>query len=297
MFVLNVTTLGNNNNCVRKMFKFTGSRVLPVCRSSLRHYSTRKRIVEESRKQVESDRAKLRWRQDYLERGEWYSKLRLFANENEDMDVMTSLQQPRDVSVKGVKDWFQERRDKMEQSMQAYIPERNEILGKDLAAAHFVVYRGAKVRFVGHTEWAKLDEDDEYDLPRFYDEKYKVEAIDFEGMDLFYEGLENTRMLQSLTHMSFRNVARFDDWCLDRVSGSDLTALNTLNLAGTKVTALGLGALYRVPSLRTLILDASLRADKVVELTTFMLQDIIPDLKVIFADPVEQQQEKKNGQD
>lgn len=238
--------------------------------------------MEESRKQIEADKAKLQWRQDYLERGEWYSKLRLFANENEDMDVMTALQQPRDVSVKGVKDWFQDRRDKLEQQMQAFIPERNEILGKDLAAAHFVVYRGGKVRFVGHTEWSQLDEDDEYDLPKFYDAKYKVEAINFEGMDLFYEGLENTRMLYHLKHLSFRNVKRFDDWCLDRVSGSDLKALDTINLAGTKVTPRGLGALYRIPSLRRIILDEKLKGNKEVELTIFLLQDITPELQVVY---------------
>lgn len=247
-----------------------------------RRYSMRKRVLDESRKQVESDKDKLKWRQDYLERGEWYSKLRLFANENEDMDAMTTLQQPRDVSIKGVKDWFQGRRDQLERNMQAYIPERNEVLGKDLAAAHFAVYRGAKVRFVGHTEWSQLDENDDYELPRFYDEKYRVEAINFEGMDLFYEGLDNTRMLTSLKHLSFRNVARFDDWCLDRVSGSELTALDTLNLVGTRVTVRGLGALYRVPSLRTLILDEELKDNKELELTTFLLQDIIPALKVSF---------------
>lgn len=174
----------------------------------------------------------------------------------------------------------------MEQAMQAYIPERNEILGRDLAAAHFSVYRGAKVRFVGRPEWAKLDEDDEYDLPRFYDENYKVEAMDFEGMDLFYEGLENIRMLHSLKQLSFRNVPRFDDWCLDRVSGSDLPALQILNVSGTKVTARGLGALYRLPSLRTLILDKSFQDDKEVALTVFMLQDLVPELSVVYEEPV-----------
>lgn len=218
----------------------------------------------------------------FFQRGEWYSKLRLFANEHEDMDVMTALQQPRDVSVKGVKDWFQERRDQMEQAMQAYIPERNEILGKDLAAAHFIVHRGGKVRFLGHSKWSQMDEDEEYDLPKFYDENFKVEAIDFEGMDLFYEGLENTRSLHSLKFLSVRNVPRFDDWCLDRVSGSDLSNLNTLNLAGTKVTARGLGALYRIPSLRTLILDEKFRHEKEIELTVFLLQDLIPQLNVVF---------------
>lgn len=264
------------------MLQLNRGSVFSICRTSLRQYSTRKRVLEESRKQVESDKTRLKWRQDYLDRGEWYSKLRLFANENEDMDVMTALQQPRDISVKGVKDWYKERRDVMEQAMQAYIPERNEILGKDLAAAHFIVHRGGKVRFVGHTAWTQRDEDDEYELPKFFDEKFKVEAIDFEGMDLFYEGLENTRLLHSLKHLSVRNVPRFDDWCLDRVSGSDLIALNTLNLTGTKITARGLGSLYRIPSLRTLIVDGSLRGNKEVELTVFMLQDLSPELKVVY---------------
>ena len=219
-----------------------------------------------------------------MDRGEWYSKLRLFANENEDMNIMTALQQPRNVSVKGVKDWLQERKDTLERAMQAYIPERNEILGKDLAAAHFTVHRGGKVRFVGHKEWSQInEEEDDYDLPTRYDENYKVEAINFEGMNLFYEGLENIRLLNHLTFLSFRNVSRFDDWYLDRVSGSELTSLNTLNIVGTNVTALGLGALYRVPSLRTLILDERLRGSKDVELTTFLLQDVIPELKVDFA--------------
>lgn len=47
------------------------NRVLLACRQ----YSTRKRVIDESRKQMESDRAKLQWRQDYIERGEWYVPL------------------------------------------------------------------------------------------------------------------------------------------------------------------------------------------------------------------------------
>lgn len=250
-------------------------------RVTLRLFSTRKRILEEAQMKQASDKAKLKWSKDYIERGEWYSKLRLFANDNEDMDFMTSLQQPRDISVQGVKNYFQKKSDQMEQQMQSYIPARNEMLGTELAAAHFVAYRGGKVRFVGATDYEKADEIGEYAMPTLFDEKYKVEALDFEEMDLFYEGLENIRLLGSLKFLSFRNVKRFDDWCLDRVSGSHLISLNTLNLVGTKVTTRGLGALYRVPSLRTLIVGDSLKSDPSFELTFFLLQDIIPELKVV----------------
>lgn len=160
-------------------------------------------------------------------------------------------------------------------------------MGSDLAAAHFVVHRGGKVRFVGHKDWTQKDKDDEYDLPKLYDETYRVEAIDFEGMDLFYEGLENVRRLQELKYLSFKGVKRFDDWCLDRVSGSEFTALSTLNVAGTKITPRGLNSLYRLYWLKTLIVDNRWRDTdqaREMELTLFMVQDIMPDLEIVYED-------------
>lgn len=250
--------------------------------SSTRKFSSRKKVLEESRERVEKDKQNLQWRKDYVERGEWYSNFKLFANESENMDLMSALQQPRDVSIKGLKGWISDRKEELNKAMQGYIPERHEILGSDLAAAHFVVHRGGRVRFLGHKEWVKQDANEEYDLPKFYDEKYKIEAIDFEGMDLFYEGLQNVRRLSLMKYLSFKDVPRFDDWCLDRVSGSEFEALESLNLSGTKITYRGLGALYRVPSLRTLILDNP--NSKEFELSLFMLQDVIPNLEFRYSD-------------
>jgi len=90
-----------------------------------------------------------------------------------------------------------------------YNPKRNSILGNDLAAAHFVVFRKGKVRFMNKENWvdsyrkdAKPTDKDEdlpvitfemCSLPVNYDPTYRVEAIDVSGMSLRYEGLLNFR--------------------------------------------------------------------------------------------------------
>lgn len=101
-------------------------------------------------------------------------------------------------------------------------------------------------------------------------------------MQLYYEGLENIRRLKALKKLSFRNVKLFDDWCLDRVSGSDFPVLEVLDLSGTAITERGLSALYRLPSLKTLIVDDPKKTIS-FELHCAMLEEAIPMLKVIAA--------------
>lgn len=163
---------------------------------------------------------------------------------------------------------------------QQFIQERHDILGNDLAAAHFLVFRKGKVKFAGQREWIKMDEEDNYNLPANLVPDLYLEAIDCEGMKIYYEGLENLRRLKKLRFISFKDVACFDDWSLDRVSGSEFVSLEVLNLSGTKVTDKGLHCLYRIPSLRKLILDDPYRNDE-WKLTVAMLQEIMPDLQIV----------------
>lgn len=137
-------------------------------------------------------------------------------------------------------------------------------------------------RFAGVKNWTKRDENEEYQLPTKFDKNFQVEAIKCDDMELYYEGLENLRRLKNLKFLSFHNVTTFDDWCLDRVSGSEFHSLEILDLTGTSVTELGLGSLYRIPSLKLLILDDP-KKDKGMELTCVMLEEIIPRLKVVDA--------------
>lgn len=122
-------------------------------------------------------------------------------------------------------------------------------------------------------------------MPDRFDAAWTLEAIRCDEMELYYEGLENVRRLNHLKFLSFRNVKPFDDWCLDRVSGSEYTALEVLDISGTKVTERGLCALYRIPTLRMLIVDDP-QTNKTFEFTCAMLEDLIPEIKITKADTV-----------
>lgn len=70
-------------------------------------------------------------------------------------------------------------------------PDRVATLGFDLAAAHFIVHRGGKVRFKGAQGWVEQDEDGLYNLARIFQPGVYVEEIDTRGVNLVYEGLES----------------------------------------------------------------------------------------------------------
>lgn len=79
---------------------------------------------------------------------------------------------------------------------QIYVKERAQFLGPELATAHFLCFRGGKVRFHGQQDWITRDPDDDTitNLPKFFVKSYKVEATDCSKMTLIYEGLENMSM-------------------------------------------------------------------------------------------------------
>lgn len=86
----------------------------------------------------------------------------------------------------------------------------------------------------------KEEEPEHIPLPIKYDPNYELEAIKCDNLTLYYEGLDNIRRLKKLKYLSFCNVKLFDDWSLDRISGSEFSSLETLDISGTSVTANGL---------------------------------------------------------
>ncbi|XP_062559668.1 uncharacterized protein LOC134224358 [Armigeres subalbatus] len=205
---------------------------------------------------IEKDKKKLKWRTPYSELPDTFqSKFKLFSSSNRNSELIEAMQQPVDLSPTGIKKWWNKRRTETAAFMQQYIPERHNALGEDLACAHFVVHREGSVRFRGQKQWIKMDEKDDYDLPRNFVPNMVLEEVKCDNMDLFYEGLENIRQLRFLKHLSFENVSRFDDWYLDRISGNGFPVLEELNLRGTAVTYRGLHCLYRLPSLKVVLVD------------------------------------------
>ncbi|GLV32261.1 Nucleobindin 1 [Carabus blaptoides fortunei] len=162
----------------------------------------------------------LQWRTPWDQRrGEWYSKLKLFGSDHNNADVIRFLQSPIDLSPSAIKRWWYRKQEEKEIYMQQYIPERNQILGDDLAAAHFIVHRGGSVKFVGENVWIKQNKNFEYNLPNVYVSNKFIHSIDCSNMALHYEGLSNLKGLKKLQWLSLNNCPYMDDWCMDRISG------------------------------------------------------------------------------
>lgn len=101
----------------------------------------------EFEKRLAADKEKLKWRdQPGDSPNYWKSRFTLFAPERENMDLVTFLNQPIDLSLNGWKERRKQKRIKTERLLQSFIPERHQILGNDLAAAHFIVYRNGQIK-------------------------------------------------------------------------------------------------------------------------------------------------------
>jgi len=221
------------------------------------------------------------WRKPWAQReGEWYSKLSVFAPEKGGSpDLVRILQSTINFSPQVFRKWMINAKREAAVLDMRYIPERHEILGSDLAAAHFLVHRGAAVKFKGSSEWIKR-QGDEYDLPKKYNPDYLIEAIDILDMKLLYEGFQNMTNLRSLQWLSLKNCFEIDDWCLDRISGEYQSSLEYLDISNcVQVTDRGIGALYRMNKLRTLKVH-NIASSQMFQLACLMLEDIHPQLNI-----------------
>lgn len=240
-------------------------------------------FLKRIREEFEADKQALSWRKKTPEVDGFESKLKLFGNDNQTSDYIVMMQKPMNLTA-----WLSAKKKKKEQQeryMQQFVPERHNILGNDLASAHFVLYRGGAVKFLNMPGWIRGNEDPEFNLPSKFDPKFKVEGLKCDNMMLYYEGLENLRWLQYLKFLSFHNVGTFDDWCLDRVSGSQLDQIEVLDISGTKCTHRGLSCLYRLNSLKLLIVD-DVKQSIEFELSCSMLQEVLPKLKIDSASAI-----------
>ena len=167
---------------------------------------------------------------------------------------------------------------------QKYIPERLNILGTDLGAAHFLLYRNGKVKFKGMDEWLILNEKEDINLPRTYDPTYILTAVDCTGLELYYEGLMNFENLTKVKWASFKGNPVLDEWCLDHIS-ANFPCLEYLDISNCpKVNERGLEALYKLFYLKTLIVTNHHKS-AAFELTCMMLEDCNPNLKCEIIEP------------
>lgn len=239
-------------------------------------------LLRKMQEEMEMDIKALKWRRDFKQ-NENKSKLKVFANEEQTSDFLVWMQKPISLDPRDWKKKFVHYLEKQEEGSQEFIAERYDILGPDLAASHFIIFRGGSVKFQHSNEWFKADKNLDFDLPNKYDPLYKVEAIKCDNMKLHYVGLNNLRWLQYLRSLSFHNVELFDDWCLDRVSSLECPKLETLDISKTKCTHNGLSCLYRLNALKLLIVSDR-KATVPFELSCALLEQSNPLLQIVNDD-------------
>ncbi|CAD6188248.1 unnamed protein product [Caenorhabditis auriculariae] len=165
---------------------------------------------------------------------------------------------------------------------QRMIPERLLFLGADLAAAHFLVHRGAAVKFLGDDSWYKRDKRKQYKLPGRKVENLLIEAIDASGTSLMFEGLENLEGLLKLRLLRLANCEYVDDWFLGRV-GAMFPELEMLDLSGCdRISAKGLMGLKSMKKLKYLRLEGLDVKD--VGKAALLLEETIPRLQILGVD-------------
>ncbi|XP_015122841.1 distal membrane-arm assembly complex protein 2 [Diachasma alloeum] len=172
--------------------------------------------------------------------------------------------------------WRRKQQDYLKWS-QRYIPERQEILGNDLALAHFILHRQGKIRRKGCKEYMVAD--DIVDLPSKYEPTWFLEEIDASGTELCYEGLDNFADIPKLKIAAFRNCQYFDEWCLERLVCL-CPKLEVLDISDNEnITERGLEGLYRAWNLKKLIVT-NWGHGAAFELTCLMLEEALPQLQV-----------------
>lgn len=201
----------------------------------------------------------------------------------------TASPKTTDFSIGTFPKWLAHQKVQAAKYDQRFIPERHEVLGPDLATAHFIIRRGGRIKFKNNDHWIEQDEKGKYDLPDTYNPCYHLEAIDVR-FDMHYEGLSNLCGLMRLKWLSLKNCKNVDDWGLDKIS-AEFPELEYLDISDCeKITERGLESLYRMFSLKKLIVTNHYKS-VAFELTCLLLEDCMPELKCEILLPEEKSKE------
>lgn len=90
------------------------------------------------------------WREEIKERYE-LTALRMFFNEKSKAEELKNAVQlgKYEMSRQAIRKWYNRKKIQYGAFDQKYLEERVRVLGNELAAAHFIVYRGGAVKFHG----------------------------------------------------------------------------------------------------------------------------------------------------
>ncbi|XP_067119986.1 distal membrane-arm assembly complex protein 2 [Centruroides vittatus] len=206
------------------------------------------------------------------------------------VDSLSFLHQLPNLNMTKIKEWRRKHLRKKEIEDQIFIPERFQILGSDLAAAHFIVHRGGSVRFKDQENWIRKDKNGNYFLPPKFVSNLYLEEIDASGTGLIYEGFSNLEYLYYLKSLNLSGCPKIDDWCLSRLHmfKSTLEHLDISNCPN--ITERGISSLYILRNLKTLNLSNLSNVDN-LHFVCLLLEDILPNCHILGVKDLEYNQD------
>lgn len=97
---------------------------------------------------INESKKRMQWRPQIIKKQSLIGEaLSMFSSKRKQAARMRMVTRPLEFwTWKSYKEAAEKRRIGLEALMQSYIPERHQILKNDLAAAHFIVFRGGEVR-------------------------------------------------------------------------------------------------------------------------------------------------------
>lgn len=101
----------------------------------------------EREKKIRADKERIdQYRFRNLQEEKWQSKFAIFFNKEPDMRALIFFQQPLDLRPSNIKRMWNDFQIRKEAMYQSFIKERFQLLGPDLAVAHFILYRQGKIK-------------------------------------------------------------------------------------------------------------------------------------------------------
>lgn len=152
MFQIRCIQFGNIGKSIRWSSSFNRDRKfyeLTVEDEDEHEMRTRPNPLADVEQRIKESKQKLVWRQPPVKQFSLASTfLGLFTTERQRAEHLQKIAQPVpfDISIRRFLELHERRRKLMESLTQTFIPARHEVLGNNLAAAHFLVHRGAAVR-------------------------------------------------------------------------------------------------------------------------------------------------------
>ncbi|GAB6024461.1 hypothetical protein CHUAL_009620 [Chamberlinius hualienensis] len=216
-----------------------------------------------------------------------YRQLKPIVEKEDDRDytleMILFLHRRYDFSWKGYKKWMKQKLEKAAEQDQRFIQQRLDILGPDLAAAHFIVHRGGAVKFKDTSMWIRKNDAGTYVLPRKYIPRLFIEAVDLFGVPIIHTGLRNLEDLSHCRWMNFRGCQNVDDFFMDWL-GNYKDKLEYLDISNCPLlTERGVSSLARISCLKHLNVT-NLVNMKNPKLVCLLLDDELPNCQIVGVD-------------